>query len=165
VLTVLGGASRQDSERAGLEAIAPGIESGHVDVVAIHDSARPFVTTDLIARVVASARRVGGAVPALRLGDGIYRQMPGGQLVAQARDLYRVQTPQAFRAGPLLRAYRSAWQQGFTGVDTAETVARYTDLDIVAEAGDTGNLKVTYAADLATAERIAAERDRGVSRR
>ncbi|HEX6257369.1 MAG TPA: IspD/TarI family cytidylyltransferase [Euzebyales bacterium] len=164
VRTVVGGANRQASERAGLEAIAGDIDSGAVDTVAIHDSARPFVTTGLIGRVVASARRVGGAVPVLELGDGVYRATPDGRLVLQARDLHRVQTPQAFRSRALLEAYRAASHQGFAGVDTVETVARYTDLQIAAEPGDTDNLKVTFAADLATAERIAAERERGVSR-
>jgi 2-C-methyl-D-erythritol 4-phosphate cytidylyltransferase len=165
VPTVVGGASRQDSERAGLEAIAADIAAGDVDTVAIHDTARPFVTTGLIDRVVASARRAGGAVPVLELGDDIYHKTPDGRLVRQARDLHRVQTPQAFRAGPLLEAYRTASHQGFEGVDTAETVARYTDLQIVAEPGDTDNLKVTYAADLVRAEGIAARRKRGVHRR
>jgi 2-C-methyl-D-erythritol 4-phosphate cytidylyltransferase len=165
VPTVVGGASRQESEHAGLNAIARDIERGVLDTVAIHDSARPFVTAELIDRVVASARSTGGAVPVLPLGGGVYRVTTDGHLVAQQRDLHRVQTPQAFRATALLDAYRAAAREGFEGVDTVETVARFTALPIVAEPGDADNLKVTYAADLVTAERIAAERDRGVSRR
>lgn len=146
-----GGATRQDSERAGLEALAA---RGSADVVLIHDTARPFVTGGLIARVAAAAAGVGGAVPVLPLDPGTLR-VAGGRLEPQPADLYRVQTPQAFRAPELLAAYRRADVDEFAGVDTAETVQRYTALDIAAVPGDEDNIKVTFAADLVTAQEIA----------
>jgi 2-C-methyl-D-erythritol 4-phosphate cytidylyltransferase len=65
-----------------------------------------------------------------------------------------VQTPQAFRAVPLLDAYRCAEADGFTGTDTAACVATYTDLPVCAVPGRATNLKVTFAEDLALAERL-----------
>lgn len=158
VRTTMGGATRQASEQAGLEALADPIGSGAVTVVAIHDVARPFAGAELIAAVVGAARDVGGAVPVLALGAGIHRHTPDGRLVPQGTDLHRVQTPQAFRAAALLAAYRAAARDGFAGVDTVETVQRYTDLQIAAVPGDPANIKVTYAGDLAAAEQIVATR-------
>lgn len=152
-----GGATRQDSERAGLEAVA---SDAAVDLVLIHDTARPFVSGALIDRVADAAGRVGGAIPVLPLGPGIHR-LTDGHLEPQPADLYRVQTPQAFRAQELLTAYRQAADDGFAGVDTAETVQRYTTLQIAAVPGDGDNIKVTFAADLASAQDIARRRDIG----
>lgn len=151
-----GGPTRHASEHAGLEAIAEEIRDGTIDVVLIHDAARPFVSSDLIDRVAMTARAVGGAVPALSLGDGIYRIDGGGGIVNQPSNLYRVQTPQGFVAPELLDAYRRAGADGFTGVDTSETVERYTDLDVEIVPGETTNIKVTFVDDLEAAEEIAA---------
>lgn len=154
-----GGMSRHASELSGLDALADDIASGAVDVVLIHDAARPFVTPDLIRQVVDTARAVGGAVPTLPLGDGVYRLTDdGGGIVREHGDLHRAQTPQGFHAPELLDAYRRSAGDDFAGVDTAETVEHYTDLRVVTVPGDQTNIKVTYADDLETAARIAAER-------
>jgi 2-C-methyl-D-erythritol 4-phosphate cytidylyltransferase len=75
-----------------------------------------------------------------------------------ASTLRRMQTPQAFHAAGLLAAYRAATAAGFHGVDTAETVERHGDLEVVVVAGDPDNRKVTYADDLAIATARAADR-------
>lgn len=151
-----GGDTRHASEHAGLEAIADEIRDGDIDVVLIHDAARPFVSGDLIDSVTATARSVGGAVPALPLGDGIYRMDGDGGIVNQPSNLYRVQTPQGFVARELLEAYRQARQDGFTAVDTSETVERYSQLEVAVVAGEATNIKVTFVDDLEAAEEIAA---------
>lgn len=69
-------------------------------------------------------------------------------------DLVTVQTPQAFRAGPLLGAYAAAARDGFTGTDTAACVSAYTDVALWAVDGEAPNLKVTWAEDLPLAERL-----------
>lgn len=155
-----GGATRHASELSGLDALADPIAAGEVDVVLIHDAARPFVTPDLITRVVDAAREVGGAVPTLALGDGVYRLTDDGTaIVPEPGELHRVQTPQGFRAAPLLDAYRrSAGDDDLSGVDTAEVVQRHTDLTVVAVPGEDTNIKVTFVDDLRTAARIAAQR-------
>ncbi|HSK92344.1 MAG TPA: IspD/TarI family cytidylyltransferase [Euzebyales bacterium] len=150
-----GGGTRHASELAGLEAIGGEIADGGIDIVLIHDAARPFASRGLVDRVVATARGVGGAVPALPLGDGIYRVDDDG-IRAEPPDLYRVQTPQGFVARELLKAYRRSVRDGFTGVDTSETVERYTSLDVGVVAGEATNIKVTFVDDLDIAEEIAA---------
>jgi 2-C-methyl-D-erythritol 4-phosphate cytidylyltransferase len=80
------------------------------------------------------------------------------------QQLRRMQTPQAFRAGPLLAAYRAAAAHGTEGVDTAETVGRYTDLRVEVVAGDLRNIKVTFVEDIFRAEDLAASFARGAWR-
>lgn len=156
--TASGGPTRSDSELSGLEALAADIDAGTVDVVLIHDAARPFVSAPLIAEVAATARRVGGAVPTLTMDEGVYRLTSDGGIIDEPGDLHRAQTPQGFRARELLAAYRRSARDDFHGVDTAQTVERYTDLEVAIVVGEHTNIKVTYADDLETAGEIAAAR-------
>jgi 2-C-methyl-D-erythritol 4-phosphate cytidylyltransferase len=159
---VTGGMSRHQSELAGLEAIAPAIEAGQIELVAIHDGARPFASLPLLQAVLEAASAHGGAVPALPIGERLYRKA-GDRLVLLASDsLRRVQTPQAFRAGPLLAAYRMASAAGFEGIDTAETVQRFAGTVIATVPGDPRNIKVTFVEDFFTAEDLALRWEDGV---
>jgi 2-C-methyl-D-erythritol 4-phosphate cytidylyltransferase len=151
VAMVSGGDTRHASEWQALSLLAPGIEAGELDVVAIHDAARPLAPVTLFDRVVAEAVRRGGAIPVVRLDTLAHRD--GGPL---PRHLAGVQTPQAFRAGPLLTAYRRADADGFEATDTAGCLARYTDLPIAAVESTAGNLKVTVADDFAAADALSA---------
>lgn len=156
VLLVDGGATRHASEHAALAVLAPRIEDGTIDVVAIHDGARPLAGPDLFALTIATAKVYGAAVPTVELAgladrDSARAALPPGAVVG-------VQTPQAFRAAPLLAAHRSAAADGFDGTDTAACLERYADLPIVAVAGSAANLKVTYPEDLALAEALLAGR-------
>lgn len=154
----VGGSTRQASEHAGLEALAGDIDAGEVDLVCIHDVARPFVTQRLIARVVTAARRTGGAIPGLPLDTAfLVRADADGSTPAllDTDDLRRVQTPQAFRADALLDAYRRAAAAGFSGDDTAASMERFADVEVAFVSGDPDNVKVTYVEDLVRAEEIA----------
>jgi 2-C-methyl-D-erythritol 4-phosphate cytidylyltransferase len=146
VLLVPGGASRHASEWAAIRALAPEIDAGDIDVVAIHDGARPLAGVALFDAVVAAAREHGGALPVTPLDSVLPRS---------ERDLVGVQTPQAFDARTLLAAYQQAGRDGFEGTDTASCVERYApDITIAAVAGSARNLKVTYPEDVALAERL-----------
>jgi 2-C-methyl-D-erythritol 4-phosphate cytidylyltransferase len=155
--TVVGGSTRHESERAGLEQLAPDIEAGVVDLVAIHDAARPFVREALLERIFEVARRVGGAVPALELTGEFLLHLgtDGAGTPLPTTELRRVQTPQAFQARALLDAHRRAWRAGFQGADTAESVERYSEVEVEVVAGDADNVKVTYLEDLTQAEELA----------
>jgi 2-C-methyl-D-erythritol 4-phosphate cytidylyltransferase len=67
-----------------------------------------------------------------------------------------VQTPQAFRAEPLLEAYARASEDRFVGTDTASCMERYTDVALRCVPGDAGNIKITFPEDLFLAERLLA---------
>ena len=148
VLVVDGGATRHLSEWAALRVLASEIETGTVDVVAIHDGARPLATADLFAATIAAARSHGGAVPVVPLTEPLTIEggLPPGPLVG-------VQTPQAFAAAALLAAHSRAAEDGFEGTDTAACLERYAEpgVRVAAVAGTSANLKITLPGDLATA--------------
>lgn len=147
---VTGGATRHGSEWAALQALASEIESGAIDVVAIHDGARPLAGTGLFGAVVSAARERGGAIPGVRLPGLLARD--GSAL---PEELDGVQTPQAFRATDLLAAYTAAAADGFDGTDTAACWTRYTDLPVAAVPSSPTNLKITFPEDLDLALRLA----------
>ena len=154
---VAGGATRHESEQAGLNAIAAAIEDGTVTLVAIHDAARPFVSAALLERLLVTAQARGGSVPGLPVGapflvrTSAEDSAAGGAALVDTSVLRRMQTPQAFHAAGLLHAYRAATAAGFHGVDTAETVEHHGTLTVALVAGDPDNRKVTYADDLSAA--------------
>lgn len=146
---VEGGATRHGSEWNALQALRGEIESGEVDVVAIHDGARPLAGRALFTATIAAARERGGAIPCVRL-PGLLA-LDGRALPAE---LDGVQTPQAFRAPALLAAYTRADADGFDGTDTAACWTRYTDLPVAAVPSSPRNLKITFPEDLELALRL-----------
>ena len=153
VLGVHGGATRTASEQAALAALAPDIHDGLIDIVLVHDGARPFADLDLVDRVLTGAATHGAAVPALAVEPPLWRADVDGVHPVDVTSLRRVQTPQGAIAAPLLAAFTAP---GDDGVDTAQTLARGTGISAVAVAGDERNLKVTTLGDLARAEALAA---------
>lgn len=158
---VNGGGSRHRSEHRGLEALSDHINRGRVDLVAIHDGARPFLSDALLDRLFRAARDHGGATPTLAVETPTFGISEGGDLVAGPKGLHRAQTPQVFRARELLSAYRLARESGFEGVDTAETTERFSDLGNRAVPGDPDNLKLTFPEDFEAVGLLPEESRRG----
>jgi 2-C-methyl-D-erythritol 4-phosphate cytidylyltransferase len=143
---VYGGASRHESEFNALQHLKPAIAAGEIDIVLIHDGARPLATPELFTAIAENAAQHGGAIPTIAL-DAHEMDTVREETVA------RVQTPQGFRAKPLLEAYENAAADGFTGTDTAACMEKYfPDVKIFAVPGDVLNFKITYPQDLAIAE-------------
>lgn len=155
---VEGGDTRHASESNVLRYLAPDIESGAVDVVIIHDAARPVAGPDMFVTALSVAREFGGAIPATPVADVIRTSGDDVELMAGSAALVRVQTPQAFRAATLLQAYRAAEREGFEGADTSSCVEAFSDVEVRTFRGEQRNLKVTYAADIAVAERLLTRR-------
>jgi 2-C-methyl-D-erythritol 4-phosphate cytidylyltransferase len=152
---VHGGATRQESELMALRHLAPRIEAGAIDTVLIHDAARPLVSTQLVSAVLAAARDTGGAIPGLPRTDLIAADETGERAAGDPlTGVVTVQTPQGFRARPLLAAYEQAAAEGFDGTDTAACVARFSDTDVRCIPGEQRNFKVTFPHDVARAERV-----------
>lgn len=150
-----GGAQRQDSEWQALRHLAPDIAD--LDVVLIHDGARPLATTELARAVVEAAARFGGAIPGVPADDLIAVTNADRAAPLTGRHI-RVQTPQAFAAGPLYEAYEKAARDGYCATDTAGCVQRYTDLAVHWVASSPDNLKITKPGDLTLAEAILNQR-------
>ncbi len=143
-----GGASRQDSVRLGLEALA---RDGAPDLVLIHDAARPLVDAGTIGRVCAALADVPAAIAAVPVTDTLKRA--GDDLIVATVDrtgLWRAQTPQGFRFADILAAHRAAAGEALT--DDA-VVAERAGLAVALVPGDEENHKVTTEDDLARAAR------------
>jgi 2-C-methyl-D-erythritol 4-phosphate cytidylyltransferase len=153
---VSGGPSRHESEYRALERLAGDIRAGRVGAVLIHDAARPLASLAMTERVLEAALRRGAAVPGVP-AENVLGVDPAGRVSAGGGErLVTIQTPQAFRARPLLDAHDAAARDGFTGTDTAACVERYGGIEVVVVPGDPANLKVTFPDDLLVAERLLA---------
>ncbi len=149
---VFGGATRQASVRAGLEALA----SRKPDFVLIHDAARPFASATLVSRAIAAARRSGAAIPALPMTDTV-KTVDAAGLVNQTLDrntLRLVQTPQSFAFSALLDAHRRAAAAGREDFTDDAALAEWAGLTVSVFAGEPGNIKITEQGDFARAEAV-----------
>ena len=146
-----GGARRQDSVCAGLEALVSAAPAS----VLIHDAARPFVSHDLIDRVIDTLDTHQGALPALPVTDSLKRVEHGRVTGTAAREgLWQAQTPQAFRFDSILAAHRAAANEpGRTFTDDSG-IAEWYGLDVALVKGDAGNRKLTSAEDLKMADEL-----------
>ena len=145
---VAGGPSRTASSWAALDALPD------VDVIAIHDAARPFATPSLFAQVAAVATEYGSAVPGLAIAETVRRADAAGRAVEEVdRDgLWTAQTPQAFQRGLLVRARQAAGDRTFTD-DAAAVIALNEDVRLVP--GERRNFKLTSTEDIAYARELA----------
>jgi len=153
---VTGGATRQRSVLNGLEALA----GRDIDLVAIHDAARPLVDADTITRTLEAAARDGtdGALAAVPLADTLKRA--DGEAMVSAtvsrQFLWRAQTPQVFRFERILAAHRAIAQLGHddaTALTDDSAVAEMAGYRVALVESPEGNFKITTNADLARAER------------
>jgi 2-C-methyl-D-erythritol 4-phosphate cytidylyltransferase len=145
---VEGGAERQDSVAAGLRALDPG-----VDLVIVHDAARPFVSRACVNAGVEAAARVGAAIVALPVHDTVKRVGADGSIVQtlDRRNIWLAQTPQVFRADVLRRAYAQAARDGYAATDDAALVERIGE-PVQVVPGEPTNRKITTPDDLRWAE-------------
>ncbi len=138
--SVRGGATRSASVRAGLDVMP---ES--VDIVVVHDAARPLASADLFASVIAAVRNgADGAVPGVEVADTLKR-LDGSRIVATVsrEGLVAVQTPQAFRAARLRAAHR-----GDPDATDDAALVEAVGGEVVVVAGEVGNRKITTPEDL-----------------
>jgi 2-C-methyl-D-erythritol 4-phosphate cytidylyltransferase/2-C-methyl-D-erythritol 2,4-cyclodiphosphate synthase len=148
----IGGATRQESVRRGLEALADAAP----DFVLIHDAARPLVSPRLIDGVIAALEAgADAAVPLLPVADTLRKQESGKWITVPREGLLRAQTPQGFRFAKILKAHREHAAEDVTD-DMA--LAELAGLKIVAVPGEKTNLKVTNAEDFTVAESLLSAR-------
>jgi 2-C-methyl-D-erythritol 4-phosphate cytidylyltransferase len=148
-----GGATRQESVRKGLAKIGSDCE-----IVAIHDAARPFVSSSLIDRCVHVANEKGAAVAALPASDTI-KIVSSERKIESTPDrdsLWEVQTPQVFRREWIVAAHAWAAAEGVNATDDATLVER-TGKAVYVVDGESTNIKITLAQDLVIAEALLRE--------
>lgn len=141
---VPGGATRQDSVRAGLEALV----SASPTHVLIHDAARPDLPRAVIERLVGALEQFSGAIPALPVVDSLAVAGADETMAGKAdrESLRRVQTPQAFRFADILAAHR-AWEGATDAGDDAQVLAASSG-SVALVQGDERLKKITFAEDL-----------------
>jgi 2-C-methyl-D-erythritol 4-phosphate cytidylyltransferase/2-C-methyl-D-erythritol 2,4-cyclodiphosphate synthase len=145
-----GGATRQASVHAGLEALA----GQKPDVVLIHDAARPFVSAALISRAIKAASATGAAVPAIQVADTIKLVDGAGNVEAtpERARLRIAQTPQAFRFDVILDAHRRAAREGRNDFTDDAALAEWAGLTVATFEGDPANMKLTTPEDFVREE-------------
>jgi 2-C-methyl-D-erythritol 4-phosphate cytidylyltransferase / 2-C-methyl-D-erythritol 2,4-cyclodiphosphate synthase len=147
---VPGGATRQASVRAGLEALEP----RRPDLVLVHDAARPFASQALITRAIAAAGTSGAAVPVMPVADTVKTVDAAGTVTGtlDRAQLRMVQTPQAFAFTALLDAHRRALAAGREDFTDDAALAEWAGLKVTTFEGEAGNVKLTTNEDFARAE-------------
>ncbi len=149
-----GGQERQDSVRNALAHV-----EGGCGMVVIHDGVRPFVSGELIERVIVAAGKFGAASAGLPVRDTVKQADPAGRVLKTVprEGLWLTQTPQAFLRDVIFGAYERAAADGFYGTDDASLVERM-GLPVRMIMGDPENIKVTTPEDLIQGERILCRR-------
>ncbi len=148
---VPGGATRQESVRAGLEALAPLAP----DMVLVHDAARPFFPAPTVAALLEALDRHAGAIPAVPVADTLKRAADGVIAGTVPRDgLFRAQTPQAFRFATLLELHRQSAAPTSATDDAA--LLEQAGVAVALVAGHDDNIKLTYPEDALRLERVLA---------
>ena len=149
---VWGGATRQASVRAGLEAFAASAPA----IVLIHDAARPFLTEALIGRAIVAAKQNGAAVPAIAIADTV-KKIDDDARVTETLDrnhLRMVQTPQAFGFDLIMAAHRRAAAAGRDDFSDDAALAEWAGHRVSVFEGEAGNVKLTTNDDFARAEML-----------
>jgi 2-C-methyl-D-erythritol 4-phosphate cytidylyltransferase/2-C-methyl-D-erythritol 2,4-cyclodiphosphate synthase len=147
---VTGGATRQASVRAGLEAVA----SYNPDYVLIHDAARPFVAHDTISHVVAYLDRHDGVIPGLPVADTL--KLAHGCIINKTVDrsgLWVAQTPQGFHFAAIRKAHQKAAQDDSATFTDDASIAEWAGLEVAIIPGTVENRKLTTTDDIHQAQR------------
>ncbi len=146
---VPGGGTRQESVRNGLLA-----SSKTMELVAVHDAARPFISTDEIDSICMMAKELGAAILAREVNDTIKEVQDG--IISRTLDRSRLVaalTPQVCRKEDLLAAYEKASKDGFVGTDEA-SLLEYAGINVVVQISSAINFKITTEADLKMARAL-----------
>jgi len=143
-----GGKQRQDSVKNGIDALP-----GDVDIVAIHDGVRPFVTQEMIEESIRSAERFGAVVLAMPVKETIKMAHSDGTVLKtlDRESLWQIQTPQTFQVNVIKEAFQKAAEDGFIGTDDASLVERL-GIKVFLLPGSYTNIKITTPEDLMLAK-------------
>lgn len=152
---VPGGAERTDSVRCGASVTVP----ERVNLISVHDAARPLVTPQAIERVHARAQETGAALLALPVRDTLKHSTDGEQAdrTVERKELWAAQTPQVFEARRFRELLARAGEDGFRPTDDAALWERYVG-PVALVPGEATNFKITLPADLEIARAVLAAR-------
>ena len=150
ITVIEGGLSRQESEYCAIQYL----EQKATDdcIVAIHDAARSFLSTELLTNLVNTAKEYGSAAPYLESNK--FYDTSNNEMVL-TKKIVDIQTPQVYKYKELLEGYSYLSKNGITNmVDTTESMYKFNKLKTQVIKGEKNNLKITYTSDLNTLESI-----------
>jgi 2-C-methyl-D-erythritol 4-phosphate cytidylyltransferase/2-C-methyl-D-erythritol 2,4-cyclodiphosphate synthase len=153
IIVTEGGATRQQSVWAGLQALPEDVE-----IILVHDGARPLISSRLIENCLQGARTHGAVIAAIPVNDTI-KEVSANQTISRTVDrthLYQAQTPQAARRQLLEQAYRQAETDNFTGTDEA-SLLEHAGIPITIVNGEEHNIKITRPGDMIIARNLLGE--------
>lgn len=153
-----GGERRQDSVRAGIEAV-----EGYYDCVVIHDGARPFVTPETIKRSIESMRNQRAVITAVPAKDTVKNVNEEGYVshTLDRKSLWLVQTPQVFRYDDIRDAHKKAEAEGWDEVTDDAMLMERLGIPVKVVMGSEENIKVTTPHDLEYAEFLSGKNQDG----
>lgn len=139
---VLGGPTRQAS-------VYQGLPQATYEQVLIHDGARPYITQDLINRLLEKLQSCTACLPMVAVKDTI-KEVSAGKVIKtpDRATLFQAQTPQAFQRTTILKAHLEAIKQGYEGTDDASLVEALLKDDVYMIEGSYDNIKITTPEDL-----------------
>jgi 2-C-methyl-D-erythritol 4-phosphate cytidylyltransferase len=145
---ISGGERRQDSVRNGIEAVADNCRW-----VLIHDGVRPFVSTELIKKVIKAARRFRAVITGLPVTETIKQAGSKGNVLRtlERRDLWLMQTPQIFRREDIHLAHQEALKRGWTEATDDAFLVEKMGISVKIIEGEERNIKITTPHDLQVA--------------
>ena len=151
---VAGGRERQDSVRAGLDAI-----DRDAEIVIVHDAVRPLISVELVERCIREAAKSGAVTVGVPVKDTVKEVGQDGRVLrtCDRSALWLTQTPQAFGRAILDRAHREAVRDGIRGTDDTSLVERL-GIAVRMIPGNYRNIKITTPEDLVIAEALLAAR-------
>ncbi|MBI4456180.1 MAG: 2-C-methyl-D-erythritol 4-phosphate cytidylyltransferase [Acidobacteria bacterium] len=150
-----GGARRQDSVRHGLDIVTAALE-----VVLVHDAARPFISPQLVDLLIDTASERGAAIPVTPVTETL-KEISHAQVIrtVDRSRIFCAQTPQVFRREALVRVFQSV-PQDRVWTDEA-SMFEFVGLPVAAVAGDKRNIKITYPEDFQYAEHLLGQIQKG----
>lgn len=153
---VYSGEKRQDSVYNALQSEI----SKDSDILLVHDAVRPFVSKEVVHRVIEAADETGAAIPVIDTKDTIKERTPKNYVLKtfNRNNLCAAQTPQGFWYDVLLSAYENAKKNEFTGTDSASLV-EFNGYKVTVVEGDEMNLKITTPFDLDVGKLMLDKRD------
>ncbi|MEO6610050.1 MAG: bifunctional 2-C-methyl-D-erythritol 4-phosphate cytidylyltransferase/2-C-methyl-D-erythritol 2,4-cyclodiphosphate synthase [Aestuariivirga sp.] len=142
---VIGGATRQDSCRLGVEACT----HAQPDKILIHDAARPFVSAELISAVISHLDHTDAVIPGMRIAETL-KLAPEGTIrkTIDRSNIWLAQTPQGFTFPKILEAHRKAAREQTAGLTDDASVAEHAGIVVQMILGNTENVKLTTAKDI-----------------
>ena len=142
---IAGGKERQDSVSNALD----NIDKDEYDIILIHDAVRPFVSPELVRKIILTTNEYGAVVPALKPKETI-KQIDENGMVLKTLDrsvLCAVQTPQGFKTDIINSAYKKAMKENYYATDDAALV-EYAGYPVKVIDGEETNIKITTQFDI-----------------